>query len=118
MWSLEGLGPRKPSLATVGRMAGKNQDSRLASAEAGKLSGPQIVGRLELVDSGGDGENQMQVKTLTANFHCRAEFFLWVNSFNPHNEPEAGMIMIDPGLIHLGDFLSTKHHSLHSRGVP
>ena len=72
MWSLEGLGPRKASLATVGRMAGKNQDSRLASEEVGKFSGPQIVGRLELVDSGGDGENQMQVKTLSANFHCRA----------------------------------------------
>ena len=45
--SLEGLSPRNPSLATAGRTAGKNQDSRLVGEESGALSETQIVGRLE-----------------------------------------------------------------------
>ena len=47
MWSLEGSSPRNPSLATVERTVGKNQDSRLASEESGAFSETQIMGRLE-----------------------------------------------------------------------
>lgn len=47
VWSLEDLSPRNPSLATAGRMVGKNQDSRLAGEELGAFSDTQITGRLE-----------------------------------------------------------------------
>ena len=47
VWSLEGLSPRNASLATVGRMVGKNQDSRVAGEESGAFSEMQRVGRLE-----------------------------------------------------------------------
>ena len=47
VWSLEGLGPKKPGLATVEGMAGKKQTSRLASEKSESSLDPQMMGRLE-----------------------------------------------------------------------